>query len=309
MSTDSDRSLESLIAEALREEYLDLLMLAGRLARQNAARAPIGGREEAHQVRKLIRDLVTRARKRLKLGRFSGAPEAIVEAEMAIVAFLDWAALKRFDLENWDPLREIYYQDYLDAGRDNVSVSDLGKYLYGRLEDLRRNPDKLQRASLDLLSVYSCCLRLGYLASYDERPNELAELRAKLDEALRTRRGSAQKAAFSPPSSAESDLRLTPNLPPIEQAGAPPLVLNPLWIGGIALALLVVMGVSLRIALLQKERATVEALDSSRQEILKLAADTDDICREPAAHDSALESSTKVSQMPRRAPGLRRRSR
>ncbi len=248
MNEHETATLSSEATSALRGEYLDLLMLAGRLSS--------GGGEaqstDAAVIRSWVLGRLREVRQRLNLRHFSGAPHAVIEAEIAVIAFLDSAAARAFTVRVWRTLREDLHRDYVDhidgdgklASREPSKVVDLGKYVFDRLELLRQHPERLTREPEELLEIYDRCLRLGYNASYEDL-GALDAVKARLGEELRARSQQRQgpPGAGGRPLAGELDPLLTPDLPLLAVATVRPPTLNPGVIVGLGLGLVLLAGI------------------------------------------------------------------
>ncbi|MBL9043893.1 MAG: DotU family type IV/VI secretion system protein [Myxococcales bacterium] len=271
--------LSPAILAVLRGEYLDLLMIAGRLARKEVSATDATA---AAALRAWVRRQLDECRKKMELRHFSGAPAMVVEAEIAIVAFLDSAATAAFGLSVWRPLSEDLRNDYIEAGREARSVVDLGKYVYERLEKLRTRPELLQREPPVLLEIYDRCWRLGYKFSYEGRPNELEDIKAKMRDQLSqaaAERQSAQRAGPAGP--LDADVALSPHLPPIPHAlvKAPPL--HPLAVGGLCALLLLLVAIGLSAAIYRDRLWTERTVQSFHKKVSDSYSYVDRVCPTP----------------------------
>jgi hypothetical protein len=267
MSEPETASLSPEALSVLRGEYLDLLLLAGRISGRAEGTAETQSTDAA-AIRSWVLARLREARQRLNLRHFSGAPHALIEAEIAVIAYLDSAAVRAFTVRVWRTLREDLHRDYVDhidgdgrlAGREPSKVVDLGKYVFDRLEALRLHPERLTREPVELLEVYDRCLRLGYNASYEDA-GALTAIKARLGEELRERGQRPRGAAGEPGARAalaELDPTLTPDLPPLGAAAVRLPALNPGVIVALGLLLVVLAGTSVW-ALLKRDERVVQA--------------------------------------------------
>lgn len=235
---------------ALRREYLDLLILAGRLQRgTETPRDPLG--QDAVAVRSWILTRIKDARSRMRVRHFAGAPPEIVEAEIIIVAFLDSAAARLFGLRVWRSLREELHRDYIEhidgqgrgLGVSAQRVIDLGKYVFDRFEVLRAHAERLAAEPTELLSIYDYCLRLGYDATYSD-PALLQDFAGKLRAELRSRAEQSAAALVGRSNGRSGAPRpeqlLSPDLPPLEGPQSRLPALNPTTILAMGAVLLLV---------------------------------------------------------------------
>lgn len=292
MSRTEDAALSSTGAaiQVLRREYLDLLMLAGRLHRgTDGPRDPLG--QDAAAVRSWAMSRLKDARQALQIRHFASAPGAVIEAEIAIVAFLDSAANRLFGIRVWRWLREDPYLQYLDyisserrtAGAVGSAVVDLGKHVYDRFEALRTHPDRLRAEPLELLEVYDRCLRLGYDATYSE-PSRLEDFANKLRDELRARAQGTRGEAKAPAGTPAGELALSPDLPPIEppRSRLPPL--NPASILGLGGLLILLTGIALFILVRREEHALRQRVEDVTTQIWARARQAPErVCDRPEA--------------------------
>ena len=259
--------------QVLRREYLDLLMLAGRLQRgTDSPRDPLG--QDAAAIRSWAMSRLKDARQALQIRHFASAPSGVLEAEIAIVAFLDSAANRLFGIRVWRWLREDPYLQYLDyignerrtAGTVGTAVVDLGKHVYDRFESLRTHPDRFRAEPLELLEVYDRCLRLGYDATYSE-PSRLEDFWSKLRDELRTRVQGARGDKKSTEGGPGGELTLSPDLPPIEppRSRLPPL--NPASILALGGLLILLTGITLFIQVRREEHALRQRVEDVTTQI------------------------------------------
>ncbi|HNN90789.1 DotU family type IV/VI secretion system protein [Haliangium sp. UPWRP_2] len=280
MSGSAAPELSPAVRAVLQGEYLDLLLVAGRLARREISSTDGNA---AATLRAWILRQLKESRQKLDLRHFAGAPAALVEAEIAVVAFLDTAAAGAFGLPVWRLLREDMRNDYIDAGREARSVVDLGKYVYERLERLRRNPDLLGREPDELLEIYDRCWRLGYRFSYDDRPNEFEDIKTKIAEVLRLRDRERHALPTSLSGPLDADPQLSPHLPPLTGAASGPPPLNPWILSGLFAGLLVLMLFGFTLALHNDRSHTEAELRRSRARVEDLFQNVDQVCVPPTA--------------------------
>lgn len=174
---------------ALRAEYLDLVLLAGRLMvrrgeREEAGRSRASLDSEAAATRRWTSDQLQEVRRRLGVKSIAMAPQLLADAERVIVHFLECAAVQLYG-KAWRLIQPELHAEYAQCGDEYAA--DLGKYVYSRLERLRRNRDQLGQEPDELLELYDRCLKLGYQASFETKLQELDDLRGKLATELRER--------------------------------------------------------------------------------------------------------------------------
>lgn len=279
MSESEGRPLSQAVQQVLHGEYLDLLLVAGRLLRREAT---VTDATAAATLRAWVLRQLKDCRQKLDLRHFSGAPAVVVEAEIAIIAFLDSAAANAFGLPVWRLLREDLRNDYIDAGREARSVVDLGKYVYERLERLRTHPEILAREPEELLEIYDRCWRLGYGFSYDGRPSEFEDIKTKIAEALSTgaKRHRPSDGMISP---LDADPALSPHLPSLTQAAPRALPLSPRILAGLFAAVLLVVTVGLGLAIHRDRTQTDRSLARANHRVGELFSTVDRICPAPGA--------------------------
>jgi len=280
------------VKAVLHGEYLDLLLLAGRVARKEVGSTDANA---AATLRAWVLRQLKDCRQKMDLRHFAGAPAVVVESEIAIIAFLDSAAAATFGLPVWRLLREDLRNDYIDAGREARSVVDLGKYVYERLERLRTHPELLAREPEELLEIYDRCWRLGYKFSYEGRPSEFEDIKAKIAEALSARMKERSSALQAPTSALDADPVLSPHLPAIapQPGRTPPL--SPAALVGLFAALLLFVAVGLSLALYRDRSLTNSLVAAAQSRISELYSTVDKICPAPGARTAA----------PRRRPARR----
>lgn len=278
MSEASGPSLAPAVKAVLQGEYLDLLMVAGRLARREVSSTDAGA---AATLRAWVVRQLKDCRQRMELRHFSGAPAVVVEAEIAIIAFLDSAAADAFGLSVWRLLCGELRNDYIDAGREARSVVDLGKYVYERLEKLRLHPELLAREPDELLAVYDRCWRLGYKFSYDARPSEFEDIKSKIAEALSVRARERAGALAAQSSPLDADPALSPHLPPLlgQVARTPPV--SPRVLLGLFACLLLFVAVGLSLALHRDRSLTDRSVASAYTKVSEMFSVVDKICPVP----------------------------
>lgn len=280
MTDGGNPAVSPAVRAALQGEYLDLMLCAGRLARREISSSDGSA---ATKLRQWVTQQLAEIRQKLELRHFAGAPAALVEAEIAIVAFLDNAATGAFGLQVWRHLREDYRNDYIEAGRQARSVVDLGKYVYERLEMLRARPDLLSREPDEVLEVYDRLWRLGYLFSYENRASQFEDIKAKIVDELRRRervRRGAQPALTNP---LEADPLLSPHLPALQGSAQHASPLNLMILSGLFLALTLLAGLGLTAVLYRDRRQTEGTLRAAKAKIEGYFYNVDRICQPPAA--------------------------
>lgn len=271
------------VKAVLRGEYLELLIMAGRLMRRDVSGTDAAA---AAALRSWVMRQLKECRQKMDLRHFAGAPAVVVEVEIAIIAFIDSAAAVTFGLQGWRLLREDLRNDYLDAGREARSVVDLGKYVYERLERLRVHPDLLAREPEEILEVYDRCWRLGYKFSYENRPSEFEDIKAKIAETLAARmRERSGLLGTKPGSPLDADPVLSPHLPALlEQVPRPP-PLSLLLLSGLFAGMLLLVAVGLSAALYRDRSRTERSVITAHSRISALFSTVDKICPVPPARE------------------------
>ncbi|MFO0576892.1 MAG: DotU family type IV/VI secretion system protein [Polyangia bacterium] len=296
MSDVSSQTPAPVIKAVLHGEYLDLLMLAGRLARREVSSTDAGA---ASTLRAWVLRQLKDCRQKMDLRHFAGAPAVIVEAEIAIIAFLDSAAADLFGLPVWRLLREDLRNDYIDAGREARSVVDLGKYVYERLERLRTHSELLSREPEELLEVYDRCWRLGYKFSYEGRPSEFEDIKSKIADALSTRARERAGSLAAPGSPLEADPVLSPHLPALvgQAPRTPPL--SPRVLVSLFAALLILMAVGLSLALYHDRSMTDRTVLAAYHKVSGFFSYVDKICpARPASSARPRRASARARRLP-----------
>lgn len=303
MSEASGQVTAQVVKAVLQGEYLDLLMVAGRLARREVTGTDAGA---AATLRAWVLRQLKDCRQRMDLRHFSGAPAVVVEAEIAIIAFLDSAAADTFGLSVWRLLREDLRNDYIDAGREARSVVDLGKYVYERLERLRQHPELLEREPEELLEVYDRCWRLGYKFSYEGRPSEFEDIKSKIAESLSKRARERAGSHGAPSSPLDADPALSPHLPSVAGKAPRPPAVSPLVMLGVFACLLLLVTVGLSLALYRDRSLTDHSVVSAYTKVSDMFSMVDKICPMPPSR-TAKPRRCSTSFRRRLVSGRRRR--
>lgn len=290
------QTLQPAVQSVLHGEYLDLMLLAGRLSRRDVSGTDAGA---AATLRAWILRQLKDCRQKLDLRHFASAPAVVVEAEIAIIAFLDNAAADTFGLSVWRLLREDLRSDYIDAGREARSVVDLGKYVYERLERLRTHPELLGREPEELLEIYDRCARLGYKFSYDGRPTEFDDVKAKIAEALVARAHQRSGAHPAPASPLEADPLLSPHLPSIGPAATRTPPLSPVVLAAMFVGFLLAGTLWLSLAFYRDRAHTDRTVAGAHRALGELFSTVKDICPAPAPRPAL--SRRRLRRRPQRA--------
>lgn len=281
MSVAEGVGLGPAVTRVLQGDYLDVLMIAGRLARREQASSDP---TTAASLRAWVRRQLDECRRKLELRHFSGAPAIVVEVEIAIVAFMDNAAASAFGLSVWRPLSEDLRNDYIDAGREARSVVDLGKYVYERLERLRTRPDLLAREPIPLLEMYDRCWRLGYRFSYEGRPNEFEDIKAKIRDAIA--KGAVDRKALQPSRHSgplDADVLLSPHLPAIPESVTQASPISARAILSLLMGILLLGSLGLSLAVYRDRLKTERVLQASMQRVVQdIYPNVNLVCPAPA---------------------------
>lgn len=198
-----DGSLTAHQSHVLRQSYLELLTLSGRL-RDGVPPAKIA------ELRNIASDQLRLARRQL-LG--AGIDEEVVhDVQLPVIALLDESA--NACGEQWSKF-----------GIEILRDVDLGVLVFDRLQKLQDSP----RTPVEVLEIYARCLTFGLKGKYEAlgRPQELRVVCRDLQDRIETR-------LPVPPLCEEFGMYVAP--PPVMP------LLDPVWVAGIALVVLAAIG-------------------------------------------------------------------
>lgn len=246
------------IWKRVQDEYLDLILLAGRIAALSPTEgtsdsAPTAvGAPAADSVRSFAENKLTQCRQILTVKSIAEVGTDIAECEMITLHFVDSAATKY--LPRWRPIHPDRVSEYKQVTRQDRF--DLGRYLHDRMEGFRKSVSVLKDESTEILRFYHICFQLGYQASYESRPDELTELRHAIAQELRKRQETDVEL------NQDTDNRLSPSLKRIQSRTPSAISVSPLTVIGTAVAFLVVGVLSARTVLWFKEAQLTEKIEN-----------------------------------------------